>query len=205
MQEQAILTQAELAFIRRLYTPAKPVKTAPKEMLVEADGPLKTLLAAYANSAQLTIEAHFEGQRLTFTPQLVEDAEHVQHLELGTPQIFDDTTTSTRAWRLPLSPAVELKLSNGSPSGLWVHEISMEGLLIEQRHNKAAPKTFNKLLPLPGKKPIAIHATRVRPAKNGLYAYRLEQFDQVSKERLQQYIYLQHRELFPQAHEPNLA
>ena len=93
MQEQAILTKAEMAFIKRLYKPAKPVDQAPKEILVDGDGPLKTLLAAYANTAQLTIEAHFEGQRLTFTPQLVEDDQHVQHLELGTPQIFDDTNS----------------------------------------------------------------------------------------------------------------
>ncbi|HCP57225.1 MAG: hypothetical protein CMK72_11085 [Pseudomonadaceae bacterium] len=200
MQEQAILTKAEMAFIKRLYKPAKPVDQAPKEILVDGDGPLKTLLAAYANTAQLTIEAHFEGQRLTFTPQLVEDDQHVQHLELGTPQIFDDTN-STRSWRLPLTPAVELRLSNGKPSGLLVHEISMHGLLVEQRHKRTAPKTLNKLLPLPGDKPIAIHATRVRSTKKGMHAYSLEQLDHVSKERLQQYIYEKHRELFPQAHQ----
>lgn len=200
MQEQPLLTQDELDFIQHLHTQPVARKHKPAGNLqVDAGGPLKALLAFCAANEQLTIDAHFANHRLTFTPHLIEDAEHAQHLELGIPQIFDEGP-STRAWRLPISPAVALRQRNARPSDMLVHELSMSGLLLEQRGHGRAPEHFSLILPLAGHKPIAIEGTFVRRTANGLLAYRLEPLDKRGHERLQQFIYQQHRERYPHAH-----
>lgn len=199
MRDQPLLTQDELDFIQSLQEqPAAPADNNRPNLLVDAGGQVKALLAHCAAHEQLTIEAHFANQRLTFTPHLVEDAQHAQHLELGTPQIFDEGPVS-RAWRLPLKPAVALRQRNASASNLWVREVSMSGLLVEQRSKREAPKRISLVLPL-DEQQIAIQAALVRQTAQGLLAYRMNSLDRVGSERLQQFIYQQHRSHYPQAH-----
>ncbi|MFZ3205137.1 MAG: PilZ domain-containing protein [Pseudomonas sp.] len=203
MQEQPLLTQAELDFIQHLNKKSaaskrKPAPVPVPDLLVDAGAQLKELLAYCAANEQLTIEAHVANQRLTFTPQLIEDAHHVQHLELGTPQIFDEGPAS-RAWRLPLDPPVALRQRNGKPSDLWIHELSLNGLLVELRSKHAAPEHFELILPLAGQKPIAIEGSLVRKTSGGFLAYQLDPLDKRGSERLQQFIFQQHRALHPQA------
>lgn len=200
MQEQPLLTQAELDFIQHLHTKPAPSQRKPAaapSLLVDAGAQLKELLAYCAAKEQLTIEAHVANQRLTFTAHLVEDAQQVQHLELGTPQIFEDGPAN-RAWRLPLDPPVVLRQRNAKPSDLWVHELSLNGLLIELRAKRATPEHFNLILPLAGQKPIAIEGSLVRKTAGGLLAYQLDPLDKRGSERLQQFIFQQHRALHPQ-------
>ncbi|MDP3979526.1 MAG: PilZ domain-containing protein [Pseudomonas sp.] len=200
MQEQPLLTQAEVDFIQKLNkkSAASKRKSVPvPDLLVDAGAQLKELLAYCAVNEQLTIEAHVANQRLTFTAHLVEDAHHVQHLELGTPQIFDEGPAS-RAWRLPLDPPIALRQRNGKPSDLWIHELSLNGLLVELRSKRAAPGHFELILPLADQKPIAIEGGLVRKTASGLLAYRLDPLDKRSSERLQQFIFQQHRALHPQ-------
>ncbi|WP_372875283.1 PilZ domain-containing protein [Pseudomonas sp.] len=200
MHDQPLLTQTELDFIQDLHKKPATRKRKPvplPELLVDAGAQLKELLAYCAANEQLTIEAHIANQRLTFTPQLIEDAHHVQHLELGVPQIFDEGPAS-RAWRLPLDPPVALRQRNGKPSDLWIHELSLNGLLLELRSKHAAPEHFELILPLAGQKPIAIEGSQVRKTAGGLLAYRLDPLDKRSSERLQQFIFQQHRALHPQ-------
>jgi hypothetical protein len=121
----------------------------------------------------------------------------VQHLELGTPQIFEDGPAN-RAWRLPLDPPVALRQRNAKPSDLWVHELSLNGLLIELRAKRATPEHFTLILPLAGQKPIAIEGSLVRRTSGGLLAYQLESLDKRGSERLQQFIFQQHRALHSQ-------
>lgn len=209
MQEQPLLTQAELDFIQHLNKKSAASKRKPAavpvpvpvpvpDLLVEAGAQLKALLAYCAANEQLTIEAHVANQRLTFTAHLVEDAQQVQHLELGTPQIFDEGPAS-RAWRLPLDPPVALRQRNGKPSNLRVHELSLNGLLVELRSKRGAPEHFELILPLAGQKPIAIEGSLVRKTSGGLLAYQLDPLDKRGSARLQQFIFQQHRALHPQA------
>ena len=205
MQGQPLLTQAELDFIQHLNKKSAaskrkpaPVPVPTPDLLVDAGAQLKELLAYCAANEQLTIEAHIANQRLTFTPQLIEDAHHVQHLELGTPQIFDEGPAS-RAWRLPLDPPIALRQRNGKPSDLWIHELSLNGLLVELRSKRAAPEHFELILPLAGQKPIAIEGSVVRKTADGFLAYQLDPLDKRGGERLQQFIFQQHRALHPQA------
>ena len=199
MQDQPLLTQAEREFIQQLHKPAQTKRKAAPNLQVDAGDQLKALLANCAANQQLTIEAHVANQRLTFTAHLSEDAQHAQHLELGTPQIFDEGPSS-RAWRLPLQPAVALLHRNGKASELWVHELSMNGLLIEHRGKSEPPPHFSLILPLSGQKPIAIEGERVRRTGAGLLAYRLEALDQRGSDRLLQFIFEQHRLRFPDVH-----
>jgi hypothetical protein len=201
MQGQPLLTQAELEFIQHLNKKPAASKRKPApvpDLLVDAGAQLKALLAYCAANEQLTIEAHIANQRLTFTAHLVEDAQHVQHLELGTPQIFEDGPAN-RAWRLPLDPPVALRQRNGKPSDLWVHELSLNGLLVERRSKRAAPEHFELILPLAGQKPITIEGSVVRKTTDGFLAYQLDPLDKRGGERLQQFIFQQHRALYPQA------
>jgi hypothetical protein len=199
MHDQPLLTQAERDFLQRLQQPDKDTRRPAPNLQLDAGEQIKALLANCAANQQLTIEAHLANQRLTFTAQLSEDGQHEQHLELGTPQIFDEGPAS-RAWRLPLEPAVALNQRNGKASELWVHELSMNGLLIEHRDQTKPPKQFSLLLPLSGQKPIAIDGTLVRRTGSGLLAYRLEALDQRGSDRLLQFIYQQHRLRFPDIH-----
>lgn len=200
MQDQPLLTQAELDFIQALQDPQETDNHPNRpNLLVDAGGQIQALLTRCAAHEQLTIEAHFANQRLTFTPQLVEDAQHAQHLELGTPQIFDEGPVS-RAWRLPLEQPVALRQRDSAPSDLWVCEVSMTGLLVEQRAKRQAPKRISLILPLGGQKPIAIQAALVRRTSQGLLAYRMRPLDRRGNERLRQYLYQQHRSHYPQAH-----
>lgn len=200
MQDQPLLTQAELDFIQSLQEQPDTAADQPMpDLLVDAGGQVKALLAHCAAHEQLTIEAHFANQRLTFTPQLVEDAQHAQHLELGTPLIYDEGPVS-RAWRLPLEPAVALRQRDSTASDLWVREVSMSGLLVEQRNKREAPKRISLILPLNGEKPVAIQAALVRQTAQGLLAYRMRPLDRRGNERLRHFIYQRHRAHYPQAH-----
>ncbi|UTW06934.1 hypothetical protein [Pseudomonas benzenivorans] len=199
MQDQPLLTQAERDFIQQLHQPVTDKPGSAPSLQVDAAEQLKALLANCAANQQLTIEAHFANQRLTFTAYLSEDDQHEQYLALGTPQIFDEGPAS-RAWRLPLEPAIALRHRNGKASELWVHELSMNGLLVEYRGKGQPPVHFSLILPLSGQKPIAIEGVRVRRTGGGLQAYRLEALDQRGSDRLLQFIYDQHRVRFPEAH-----
>ncbi|WP_417660374.1 PilZ domain-containing protein [Pseudomonas sp.] len=200
MQDPVLLTEDELEFIQHLYN--RPANKQPGALSVQIDleESLKDLLSNYANVEKLTIDARFANQRMIFTPFVSEDAQHNQHLELGTPQIFDESGTDRRAWRLHLKTPLELRNRNGSATGLLVHELSLNGLLIEPLANRKAPTQFNLLLPLGGQKPISIKGRFVRRATKSLLAYQLEPMDSLSSERLQQFLYLQHRALYPHAH-----
>lgn len=200
MQDHSLLSDDELEFIQHLYDQPANRPAVTSSTTIDVESSLRDLLSNYANLEQLTIDARFDNQRLTFTPFISEDAQHNQHIELGTPQIFDESGSDSRAWRLPLMPPLELRQANGNGSGLLVHELSMGGLLIEQPKTRKAPRSFNLLLPLTGQKPISIQGAFVRKATNTLLAYQLAPLDSLSNDRLQQFIYLQHRALYPQAH-----
>ncbi|WP_010486406.1 hypothetical protein [Pseudomonas sp. S9] len=121
MQDPVLLTDDELEFIQHLYN--RPAAKQPGALSVQIDleESLKDLLSNYANVEKLTIDARFANQRMIFTPFVSEDAQHNQHLELGTPQIFDESGTDRRAWRLPFAPPIELRNLNGSATGLLGH------------------------------------------------------------------------------------
>lgn len=201
MQDQPLLTSSELEFLRLLHQqPGGPDSAATTHLQVEAGVQFEGLLAGCAAQEKLTIEAHFANQRLTFTPELVQDEHHEHHLRLGTPLIFDEGDT-LRAWRSPLQQPIALQQPNTEQSDMWLHELSMSGLLLEQRAPRATPPEHLRMtLPLAEHPPIAISGSFVRKTEDGLLAYRLASLDEHSQARLRQFIYQQHRNHYPQAH-----
>src|SRR3989338_515078 len=165
MQEQALLTQAELAFIRKLHQPS--------------------------TTEQLSLHAHIANQHLTFDLHLSRDEQNTPCLQLSAPQIFEEGEVN-RAWRSPLAEPLPLHTPSAQPSDLWIHQLSMNGALIEHRARRKAPKRFQLILPVDELTPIAVAGVFVRETEDGLLAYQLHALDPHSDHHLRQFIYLQH-------------
>jgi hypothetical protein len=193
MHEQALLTQAELAFIRHLHQqPTTPKPTGPV-LLADAGKQLSELLAHCAAHEQLSIHAQIANQRLTFDLHMGQDAQNEPCLHLSAPQIFDAGPIN-RAWRSPLPQPVPLQQANAQPSDLWIHQLSMNGALVEYRASRQAPANFRLLLPLDEQAPIAVEGVFVRKTPDGLLAYQLQALEPEGDEYLRQFIYQQHRQ-----------
>ncbi|TBU89744.1 PilZ domain-containing protein [Phytopseudomonas dryadis] len=199
MRESPLLTPLELEFIQHLNDAPSSRPEPDSGLQVDAATQTTALLANCAAKEQLTIEAHFANQRLSFTPHLVKDEQDTPHLELGVPQIFEEGSLN-RAWRLSLEKPLALLDRNGEPSHLRVHEVSMSGLLLEQTADTQPPERFSLDLPLHGQPPITLQGSLIRTTDEGLLAYEINTLDEDSSTRLQKYLYQQHRQLYPQAH-----
>ena len=202
MQPDPLLTRDELDFIQTLqHAPHLNLRDTSSSLLVNGGAQIRDLLARLAANEQVTIEARFENQQMTFPLQLVEDEFHAVHLRLGTPSIFEDGPT-VRPWRLVLDEPVVLENLRGQPGALRVHEISFKGLLLESPDDSSPPKRFCRWLsPEDGQERFALRATLERKTDTGLYAYRLSQRDTLQTERLRQFILQQHRRVHPDLHQ----
>lgn len=198
MQDSSLLTPLEMEFIQQLTenSPA-PVDCDPG-LQVDAARQTAELLASCAAMEQLTIEAHVANQRLSFTPHLVTDEQNTPHLELGVPQIFEEGSFD-RAWRLPLDPPRPLLARDGQPGSLFIHELSLSGLLVAQTAKASPPERFSLDLDVDEVQPITLQGSLVRVTDDGMLAYELT-LDEDNGERLQSYLYQQHRSLYPRAH-----
>ena len=191
MQEQALLTSAELAFLRQLHQPTKVEPRSPPPLQVDIGQHLSELLAHCASHEQLSLHAHIANQHLTFDLHLSRDEQNAPCLQLSAPQIFDEGAVN-RAWRSSLDEPLALYTQRAQLSGLWVHQLSMNGALIELRGSRKPPKRFHLLLPMAGPVPIRLSGVFVRESANGLLAYQLHTLDPQSDEQLRQFIYQQH-------------
>src|SRR3990167_5649923 len=191
MQEQALLTQAELAFIRQLHQPGPTEQRSQPRLSVDIGKQLSELLSHCAVNEQLSLHAHIANQHLTFNLHLSQDAQSTPYLQLSAPQIFDEGDIN-RAWRSPLPEPLPLHTPSAQPSDLWIHQLSMNGALIEHRARRKAPKRFQLILPVDELTPIAVAGVFVRKTEGGLLAYQLHTLDRRSDEQLRQFIYQQH-------------
>lgn len=193
MHEQPLLTPAELAFLRHVHQqPGAIEPAAPQGLRFAAGMQLDELLSQCAANEQLSIHAHIANQRLTFDLRLGQDEQNVRCLQLGAPQIFDDGEVN-RAWRSPLPAPLPLHTLDAQPSALWIHQLSMNGALIEHRAQRKAPQSFSLVLAVDEQTPIAVEGVFVRKTHDGLLAYQLHTLDPDSDEHLRQFIYQQHR------------
>ena len=200
MQRDALLTQDELDFIQKMqHNPQLNLRDASSSLTVNGGAPIRDLLTRLASHDQLTIQAQFENQQLTFPLHLVEDEFHAVHLRLGVPTIFEDGPM-VRPWRLALEAPVALENIRGNPGALWVHEVSFKGVLVEIRGRFKPPKTFALWFSPSGYERIALRGTLQRETARGLFAYRLDQSDMDETERLRQFILHQHRLIHPEVH-----
>lgn len=200
MEEPALLTQAELAFISQLNEPATEQRSKPR-LPMDLGKQLSELLLHYTADEPLSLHAHIANQHLTFDLHLSQNEQSAPFLKLGAPQIFDEGEID-RAWRSPLPQPMPLHTPTAQPSDLWIHQLSMNGALIEYRAQREAPKRFQMVLPVDEHTAIAVTGVFVRKTGNGLLAYQLHALDSESDEHLREFIYQQHRR---QEQEPSVA
>jgi hypothetical protein len=179
MQRDALLTQDELDFIQTMqHNPQLNVRDATSSLLVNGGSQIRDLLTRLAAHEQVTIQANFENQQMTFPLHLVEDEFHALHLRLGVPSIFEDGPM-IRPWRLTLEEPVAL---------------------LEMRNKTKAPKHFALWFSPSGYERISLRGNFERETEHGFYAYELSQTDADETERLRQFILQQHRLTHPALH-----
>lgn len=200
MQRDTLLTQDELDFIQTMHhNPQLNLRDTSSSLTVNGGAQIRDLLTRLAAHEQVTIQAQFQNQQITFPLHLEEDEFHALHLRLGVPSIFEDGPM-VRPWRLLLDEPVPLENIKGNPTSLRVHEVSFKGVLLQVRGRNKPPKSFSLWFSPSGYERIALRGTLERETAQGLFAYRLSQSDADETERLRQFILQQHRATFPQVH-----
>lgn len=200
MQRDNLLTPDELEFIQKMqHNPTLNLGDKSSSLVVNGGVQIQDLLTRLAAHEQVTIQAQFDNQQMTFPLHLVEDEFHALHLELGAPSIFEEGPR-IRPWRLTLPEPVPLETEKGTPTALWVHEISFKGILLEMRKQTKPPKSFAAFFTPLEHAPIALRGTFERLTQHGLAAYRLSQNSKEDTERLRQYILQEHRKIHPSMH-----
>ena len=200
MSHDGLLTQDELDFIQLMHQ--KPLfnqREISSSLTVSGVSHIRDLLTRLAAHEQVTLQAQFANQKMSFPLSLIEDEFHTQHLQLGVPSIFEEGP-KIRPWRLTLEEPVALENIKGYSSALWVHEVSFKGVLVEVRGRVKPPKTFSLWFSPSGYERIALRGTLERETARGLFAYRLSQSDADEIERLRQFILHQHRLVHPHVH-----
>ncbi|WP_460062898.1 hypothetical protein [Pseudomonas sp. H2_H09] len=200
MPRNALLTQDELDFIQSMqHNPQLNLHEASSSLTVNGGAQIRDLLTRLAAHDQVTIQAQFDNQQLTFPLHLVEDEFNAVHLRLGVPSIFEDGPM-IRPWRMALEEPVALENVRGTPGALWVHEVSFKGVLVEIRGRIKPPRTFSLWFSPSGYERIALRGALERETARDLLAYRLSQTDGGETERLRQFILHQHRLMHPHVH-----
>ncbi|MBA1202549.1 hypothetical protein G7009_12370 [Pseudomonas capeferrum] len=200
MQADALLTQDELDFIQDMQYVPQLNKTDPmSSLLVNGERELKDLLTRLVANEQVTLQAQFKNQQISFPLQLVEDEFHAVHLHLGSPDIYEDGPM-LRPWRLTLDTPAALLSAQGAGSGLWVRDISFKGALVEIRELPQPPTRFDLYFSPGGTEPIGLHGTLRRRINGHLAAYDLSQSLPEETDRLREYILQAHRQAHPELH-----
>ncbi|MFQ6573219.1 hypothetical protein [Pseudomonas sp. UM16] len=204
MQANALLTQDELDFIRTMQHTFQPAAAeSASHLTVNGGSQIKDLLTRLIAQEQVTLQAQFENQQMSFPLQLVEDEFHALQLQLGAPHIYEDGPMM-RPWRLTLETPVALEDELGLSTGLWVREISFKGVLLEIRDQPEPPRSFDLWFSPTNGAPIALHGILQRRTGQTLAAYNLSESQQSEIERLREYILQAHRQAHPELH-PQLS
>jgi len=200
MQSTALLTQDELDFIQSMHrSPQLNLADATSSLRLDGGSDVQRLLTRLIAHEQVTLQAQFENQQMSFPLQLVEDEFHAVRLQLGAPSIYEDGPMM-RPWRLTLDTPVALADELGLSTDLRVREISFKGVLLEVPTDRKPPKTFSLWFSPGADTPINLQGTLQRQTAEGLAAYRLSQHQPQEIERLRQYILRQHRLAHPELH-----
>ena len=120
MQSDALLTQDELDFIQTMHrSPQLNLTDVTSSLRLDGGSEVQQLLTRLVAQEQVTLQANFENQQMSFPLQLVEDEFHAVSLQLGAPSIYEDGPMM-RPWRLTLEPPVALDDDLGLSTDLKV-------------------------------------------------------------------------------------
>ncbi|MBO9548363.1 hypothetical protein [Pseudomonas sp.] len=202
MQADALLTQDELDFIQDMqHSPQLNLADPMSSLLVNGDRRIQSLLARLVANEQVTLQAQFNNQQISFPLQLVEDEFHAVHLQIGSPEIYEDDGPMLRPWRLSMAQPSALLDAQGKASSLLVRDISFKGALLEVRGLAKAPSRFNLHFAPDGISPIGLHGRLRRRIGPDLAAYDLSRSPAEEIDRLREYILQAHRQAHPELHD----
>lgn len=202
MQADALLTQDELDFIQDMqHSPQLNLADPMSSLLVNGDRRIQSLLARLVANEQVTLQAQFNNQQISFPLQLVEDEFHAVHLQIGSPEIYEDDGPMLRPWRLSMEQPCALLDAQGKASGLLVRDISFKGALLEVRGLAKAPSRFDLHFAPDGISPIGLHGRLRRRIGSDLAAYDLSRSPAGEIDRLREYILQAHRQAHPELHD----
>lgn len=200
MHANALLTQDELDFIQDMQHSPQLNQTDPmSSLLVNGDRRIQSLLARLVANEQVTLQAQFNNQQINFPLHLVEDEFHAVHLQIGSPEIYEDGPM-LRPWRLSMDQPTALLDAHGKVSGLFVREISFKGALLEIRGLPEAPSRFDLRFAPGGIPAITLHGRLRRRIGADLAAYDLSRSPAQETERLREYILQAHLQAHPELH-----
>ncbi|MDF0732797.1 hypothetical protein P0Y43_19085 [Pseudomonas entomophila] len=200
MQADALLTQDELDFIQDMqHAPQLNLADSMSTLLVNGDRRLQQLLTRLVANDQVTLQAQFNNQQITFPLQLVEDEFHALHLQLGSPEIYEDGPM-LRPWRLSMDQPSALVNAQGEATRLWVRDISFKGVLLQVTDGALVPNHFDLQFAPGGIAPIALQGVLRRRIGPDLAAYDLARTSPDEVERLREYILQAHRRAHPELH-----
>ncbi|MBJ9978137.1 hypothetical protein IAE35_21725 [Pseudomonas sp. S75] len=195
MQADALLTQDELDFIQDMQHVPQLNQADPNAVLqVNGDPRLQQLLTRLVASEQVTLQAQLENQQISIPLQLVEDEFHAVHLQLGSPEIYEEGPR-LRPWRFSMEQPSALLDAQGEQSELWVRDISFRGVLLEVRDERPPPARFELFFAPDGIQPIALTGTLRRCIDTQLAAYDLGRSAMDEIDRLREYILQAHPQL----------
>ncbi|MGN8260909.1 hypothetical protein ACLEJW_16480 [Pseudomonas sp. SMSB3] len=201
MQADTLLTQDELDFIQDMqHSPQLNQAEPTASLLVNGDPHVQSLLARLVANERVTLQAQVNNQQISFPLQLVEDEFHAMHVQIGSPEIYEDGPM-LRPWRLSLEQPCPLLDDQGRASGLCVRDISFNGALIEVQGLDKAPSRFDLHFAADGIAAIGLHGRLLRRVGPHLAAYDLSRSPAAEIERLREYILQAHRQVHPELHE----
>jgi len=200
MHADALLTQDELDFIQDMqHSPQLNLADPMSSLLVNGDRRIQSVLTRLVANEQVTLQAQFNNQQISFPLQLVEDEFHAVHLQIGSPEIYEDGPM-LRPWRLSMDQPSALLDAQGHVSGLFVRDISFKGALLEVRGLAEAPTRFDLRFAPAGIPAISLHGRLRRRIGPDLAAYDLSRSADAEIDRLREYILQAHREAHPELH-----
>ncbi|MFJ4155726.1 hypothetical protein ACIPZF_13165 [Pseudomonas sp. NPDC089752] len=200
MHADALLTQDELDFIQDMqHSPQLNLADPMSSLRVNGDRRIQSLLTRLVANEQVTLQAQFNNQQISFPLQLVEDEFHAVHLQIGSPEIYEDGPM-LRPWRLSMDQPSALLDADGKASGLFVRDISFKGALLEVRGLPEAPTRFDLRFAPADIPPISLHGRLRRRIGPDLAAYDLSRSSDDEVERLREYILQAHRHAHPELH-----
>lgn len=200
MQADTLLTQDELDFIQDLqHAPSLNLADGMSSLQVNGERRLQQLITRLVANEQVTLQAQFNNQQISFPLQLVEDEFHALHLQLGSPAIYEDGPT-LRPWRLSMNTPTPLLDPQGLPTALLVRDISFKGVLLQVEQGGLLPNAFALQFAPGNLSPIPLEGVLRRRIGPDLAAYDLSRTAPEQVNRLRDYILQAHRQAHPELH-----